>query len=168
MYEEALHVGRSYGSSRGGALFTAERHYDVTDPGQNGGGRVLSRLLRYITQPGAWYSPPPQLTSMALSLSTCNRANTSVSELVNTRSASDQTVTANGGWSRWLQVDTLTPEASLTCPARRRTGLSCLPEFVECSDTVTGNRGKYPDPGRGPQDCRNQLYRHRRELLQVQ
>ena len=103
---------------------------------------MLSRLLRYsnATRGVVFATAAINSNGTVANCFTCNRGNTVHLGTGLYQVGFNQTVTANGGWSRWLQVDTLTTGSisNVSCTTADR---AVLPSgvFVECSDNATGN-----------------------------
>ena len=121
-------------------LFTASRRFAASAKSVNGDASpevVLANATRGVVFSTAAINSNGTVANCF----GCNRANTFRLGQGLYQVAFNSNVTANNGWSRWLQVDTLTTGSisNVSCTTADRSGLP-TGIFVECSDNATGNR----------------------------
>jgi hypothetical protein len=120
-------------------LFTASRRFSAGSRSIN--GDVTPEVtLGQATRGVVFATAAINSNGSVANCFTCNRGNTGLLGTGAYQVAFNQNVQANNGWSRWLQVDTLTTGSisNVSCTTADRAGTPSA-VFVLCSDNMTGN-----------------------------
>jgi hypothetical protein len=122
-------------------LFTASRRFASARGGdENGGERTVAPLavtLASSTRGVVFKTAAINSDATVANCFRCNRPNTKHLGTGLYQVGFDENVTANNGWSRWLQVDTLSTGSifGISCTTADRAGLPSG-VFVECVNTA--------------------------------
>jgi hypothetical protein len=121
-------------------LFTASRRFAAGSRSINGDA-TPEVILSSATRGVVFATAAINTNGTVANCFTCNRVNTFRLGQGLYQVGFNTNVQANNGWSRWLQVDTLTTGSipNVSCTTADRSGLP-TGIFVECSDNATGNR----------------------------
>lgn len=124
-------------------LFAASHRFAAASGvDENGGDRTLSPLaitLANATRGVVFKTAAMNANGSVATCFRCLRASTTHVATGEYQVAFDENVTANLGWSRWVQVDTLTIGSTnnVSCTTADRAGL-VSGVYVQCSNNATG------------------------------
>ena len=125
------------------AFFTASRRFDAASvDDQNGGDRTVAPLDGTINTPTrgvVFKTAAINSVATVANCFRCNRANTFTLGTGLYQVGFDENVQANNGWSRWVQVDTLSTGSisNVSCTTADRAGVPSA-VWVACFNNATG------------------------------
>jgi len=119
-------------------LFTASRRFAAGSE-LNGVKPDVDITLSNYTRGQTWYTAAINPDATVANCFQCNKANTVHVTTGSYQVGFNTNVTANNGWSRWVQVDTLTTGTitNVSCTTADRAGLVTA-VWVQCFNNSTG------------------------------